>query len=99
MIRDLQVDGALVIRTGNDSHVTVNGLRVQNKGWELQELDPNVEYPEHVRIRGYTMKRHETAEYIVNEPGHFVIDKSGEVKKISPVDDDDDVPNDTDLES
>ena len=80
-IKDLQVDGALVIRTGEDSHVTVDGLSVKNKGWELQELDPEKVYPEHVRIRGYTMTKHETREYIINDPGNFVIDESGEVKR------------------
>jgi UDP-sugar pyrophosphorylase len=81
-VKNLQVDGALVIRAGPDSHVTVDGLSVANKGWSLQELDPAVEYPEHVRIRGYTMDKHETAEYIITEPGHFVIDSSGQVQKV-----------------
>lgn len=81
-VKNLQVDGALIIRASPDSHVTVDGLVVSNKGWALQELDPNVEYPEHVSIRGYTMVRHETAEFIVTEPGNFVIDASGEVRKV-----------------
>jgi UDP-sugar pyrophosphorylase len=81
-LKNLSVDGALVIRTGEDSHVTVDGLSVQNKGWELEELDPNEDYPEHVRIRGYTMKKHESAEYLIDEPGHFIIGESGEVRKV-----------------
>lgn len=82
IIKNLQVDGALVIRAGEESHVTVDGLGVVNAGWELEELDPSKDYPEHVRIRGYTMKKHETCEYIINDPGHFVIDASGAVRKI-----------------
>jgi UDP-sugar pyrophosphorylase len=81
-IKSLQVDGSLVIRTGEDSHVTVDGLVVKNKGWELKELDPSMEYPEHVRIRGYTMTKHETVEYLVDEPGTFLIDETGELKKL-----------------
>jgi len=81
-IKDLKVDGALIIRAGSDSHVTVDGLKVENAGWELEELDPNKDYPETVRIRGYTMNKKETQEYIINEPGNFVIDASGELKKI-----------------
>ena len=81
-IKNLQVDGALVIRTGEDTHVTVDGLSVKNAGWELVPLDPKQEYPEDVRIRGYTMKKTETAEYILNEPGEFVIDASGQVQKV-----------------
>jgi UDP-sugar pyrophosphorylase len=81
-LKDLQLDGALVIRVAPDAHVTVDGLKVQNKGWERQELDPSKVYPEHVRIRGYTMTRLETAEYIVSEPGYFVIDATGELTKV-----------------
>ena len=81
-IQNLDLDGALVIRTGNDTHLTIDGLKVENAGWELQELQDNVEYEESVRIRGYTMKKHETTEYIINEPGKFVIGKDGQVQKV-----------------
>ena len=81
-IKGLELDGALVIRAGQDSHVTVDGLKTTNAGWELQELDPQKDYPEHVRIRGYTMNKKESSEYIFDEPGNFVIDSSGKVTKV-----------------
>ncbi|KAL3943863.1 MAG: hypothetical protein SGBAC_002065 [Bacillariaceae sp.] len=81
-IKNLDLDGALVIRAGNDSHVTVDGLTVKNKGWELVENDPSKEYEETVAIRGYTMAKHDSQEYIINEPGNFVIGADGEVKKV-----------------
>jgi UDP-sugar pyrophosphorylase len=81
-LKGLKLDGALIIRTGDDSHVTVDGLIVQNEGCEFQELDPHTDYPETVRIRGYTMNKKEIREYIINEPGHFIIDASGEVRKL-----------------
>jgi UDP-sugar pyrophosphorylase len=81
-VKSMQVNGALVIRAGPESHVTVDGLIVENKGWELQELDPAQTYPEHVQIRGYTMVKHETVEFIINEPGNFVIDATGQVQKV-----------------
>ena len=81
-IKDLDLDGALIIRAGEDSHVTVDGLKVENKGWELIENDPENEYDETVAIRGYTMAKHETREYIINEPGNFVIGADGEVKRV-----------------
>ena len=81
-IKNMEVDGALVIRCGEGTHVTVDGLKVNNKGWELEELDPSKEYDETVRIRGYTMNKMETAEYILNEPGNFVIGADGEAKKV-----------------
>jgi len=81
-IKNLDLDGALVIKTGDDTHVTVDGLKVQNKGWELVENEAGKDYPETVAIRGYTMAKHETKEYILNEPGSFVIGPDGEVSKI-----------------
>jgi UDP-sugar pyrophosphorylase len=81
-IKNLDLDGALVIRAGDQTHVTVDGLKVCNKGWELEENKPGKDYPETVSIRGYTMAKHETKEYILHEPGAFVIGEDGEVKKI-----------------
>ncbi len=81
-IKNLDLDGALVIRTGDDTHVTVDGLKVQNKGWELAENDPDKEYDESVAIRGYTMTKHEAKEYLIYEPGNFVIGEDGEVKRV-----------------
>ena len=85
-IDGLSLDGALVIRSGDDTHVTVKNLRVENKGWELTELlDGDMSsssIPEAVRIRGYTMTKHETAEYLLYEPGQFVIESDGQVRKV-----------------
>lgn len=81
-IKNMEVDGALVIRCGEDTHVTVDGLKVNNKGWELQELDPDKQYLETIAIRGYTMEKYETAEFILNEPGKYVIGADGEAKKV-----------------
>mmetsp|Transcript_17097 Transcript_17097/g.39069 ORF Transcript_17097/g.39069 Transcript_17097/m.39069 type:complete len:705 (-) Transcript_17097:118-2232(-) len=81
-IQNLDLDGALVIKAGDETHVTVDGLRVENKGWELVENEAGADYPETVAIRGYTMAKHETKEYILNEPGSFVIGADGEVKQI-----------------
>lgn len=81
-IKNLEVDGALVIRTGEDSHVTVDGLKVVNKGWDIVPNDPSKKYDEAVAIRGYTMEKHETVEYLINEPGKFVIGADGKVMKV-----------------
>jgi UDP-sugar pyrophosphorylase len=81
-IKNLDLDGALVIRTGDDTHVSVDGLKVQNKGWELKENEAGTEYPETVAIRGYTMTKHETREYLLYEDGSYVIGEDGEVRKI-----------------
>lgn len=81
-IKNLDVDGALIIRAGDDTHVTVDGLKVRNQGWTLVENDPSMEYEETVAIRGYTMDKKETTEYILHEPGKFIIGADGEVTKV-----------------
>jgi UDP-sugar pyrophosphorylase len=82
-IQNLDLDGALVIRAGKDTFVSVDGLKVRNKGWSLVENDPNKKYPETVSIRGYTMDKAETAEYFLDQAGSFVIGEDGQVKKVA----------------
>lgn len=81
-VKNLDLDGALVIRTGPDCHVTVDGLKVQNKGWELEEIPEGADVPETVAIRGYTMVKHESKEILIYEPGKYIVDKDGEVQKL-----------------
>jgi UDP-sugar pyrophosphorylase len=81
-IKNLDLDGSLVIRAGEDTHVTVDGLTVKNEGWELVPNDPSQEYDESVAIRGYTMAKKETKEYDLKEPGNFVIGADGEVTRV-----------------
>ena len=78
----MEIDGALVIRCGEDTHVTVDGLKVENKGWVLEELNSSKDYEENVSIRGYTMDKQETAEYLLYEPGTYVIEADGVAKKV-----------------
>jgi len=82
-LNNLQLDGALVIKASYGCKVMVDGLKIQNKGWELVEL-PNDDdsIPEEVSIRGYTMEKYETAEYIITEPGNYVIGEDGILNKM-----------------
>jgi UDP-sugar pyrophosphorylase len=82
-IQNLDLDGALVIRAGKDTFVAVDGLKIRNKGWSLIENDPNKKYPEAVSIRGYTMAKVQTAEYLLDEGGSFFIGEDGQVKKVA----------------
>ena len=81
-IKNLDLDGSLVIRTGHDCDVTVDGLVVRNKGYDLEEVPEGASVPEEVAIRGYTMKKNEVMEIIINEPGKYHIGVDGEVKKL-----------------
>lgn len=81
-VKNLDLDGALVIRTGHDCDVTVDGLVVRNKGYDVEEIPDGAEVPEEVAIRGYTMKKDEVMEIIINEPGKYHIGADGEVTSI-----------------
>mmetsp|Transcript_5001 Transcript_5001/g.7584 ORF Transcript_5001/g.7584 Transcript_5001/m.7584 type:complete len:706 (+) Transcript_5001:201-2318(+) len=81
-VKNLDLDGALVIRAGPECDVTVDGLSVQNKGWELEELPKDVDVAETVAIRGYTMAKHESTEILITEPGKFFVGKDGVVQKL-----------------
>jgi UDP-sugar pyrophosphorylase len=81
-IKDLDLDGALLIQVCDGAKVTIDGLIVQNKGWELQEIPDGADVPESVSIRGYTMVKHETAEYNISEPGNYSIGSDGLCRKL-----------------
>ena len=82
-VKNLDLDGALVIRAGHGCEVEVDGLVVRNKGWEKVEVPEGADVPEVVAIRGYTMEKHESMEIIINEPGKYKILQDGSVEKLN----------------
>jgi len=83
MVRNLDLDGALVVKAGAGCEIELDGLEVTNKGWEMVEIgsdEKNVE--EKVAIRGYRMIKHETLELSVEAPGKYKVGKDGTVKKL-----------------
>jgi UDP-sugar pyrophosphorylase len=82
-IKNLDLDGALVIRTGQDCNVTIDGLVVHNKGYEFVEVDRSGGgIPEEVAIRGYTIKKHEVMEILITEPGTYNVGSDGTIVKV-----------------
>lgn len=81
-VKNLDLDGALVIRTGHDCDVTVDGLVVRNKGFGVEEIPKDADVPEEVAIRGYTLNKHEVMEIIINQPGKYHVGSDGEIKKL-----------------
>jgi UDP-sugar pyrophosphorylase len=84
-VKNLELDGALVIRAEQGCHVTVDGLKVQNAGWEFVKIPDGAnldDIPESVHIRGYTIDRKESKEYHISEPGKYHIGADGELKKL-----------------
>ncbi|XP_004290921.1 PREDICTED: UDP-sugar pyrophosphorylase [Fragaria vesca subsp. vesca] len=59
-VKDLSLDGALVIDVADDKEVKVEGS-VQNKGWILENVDyKDTSVPEELRIRGFRINKIET---------------------------------------
>jgi UDP-sugar pyrophosphorylase len=50
-INSLDLDGALVVDTAPEAHLTIDGLRVQNAGWKWQALKPDKPMTEEQFIR------------------------------------------------
>jgi UDP-sugar pyrophosphorylase len=82
-VKNLQLDGALVIKTGHDCIVEVDGLVVENKGFKLKEIPEGADVPETVSIRGYTMDQNEVLEIVITEPGTYKIGPDGVVNKVA----------------
>lgn len=82
VIKNLDLDGALVIKTANGCDVTVDGLVVKNKGIQLVEIPDGKEVDEVVAIRGYTMNKEEVKEIIIDEPGKYIVEGDGVVRKL-----------------
>ena len=81
-VKNLDLDGALIIRSSPECEVEVNGLVVRNKGYQLEEIPEGADVEEAVSIRGYTMAKHDAMEIIIKEPGKYSIGRDGIVKKI-----------------
>jgi len=78
-----EIIGALVIRAGPECDVTVDGLSVQNKGWDLEELPEDADVAETVAIRGYTMTKHESTEILITgNLAKYVVGKDVLVEKL-----------------
>ncbi|KAJ6709307.1 UDP- GLUCOSE PYROPHOSPHORYLASE [Salix koriyanagi] len=70
-VKDLFLDGALMIDSIDEAEVKVGGS-VQNKGWILEKVDyKDTSVPEEIRIRGFRFKKIEQLEKHCTEPGKF----------------------------
>jgi UDP-sugar pyrophosphorylase len=69
----LDLDGALVIKACPGASVTVKSLTVKNRGHEITPLAHPEDQPEWIRIRGFTISRHETVTIEIGTPGEHII--------------------------
>uniref|UniRef100_A0A061SAF4 UTP-monosaccharide-1-phosphate uridylyltransferase n=1 Tax=Tetraselmis sp. GSL018 TaxID=582737 RepID=A0A061SAF4_9CHLO len=72
-IESLKVDGAFVLRAVPGAEVVISNLTVTNKGWVWQALEEGEEAPEHLKIRGFRIVKHETLHLEFKHPGKYVV--------------------------
>jgi len=82
VLKDVHLDGALIVKADPGCHVEIEGLRVVNRGFELCEIPEGAVVDETVRIRGYTCQKHEAMEFTVTEPGRYHIGSDGVLTKM-----------------
>mmetsp|Transcript_8573 Transcript_8573/g.25264 ORF Transcript_8573/g.25264 Transcript_8573/m.25264 type:complete len:657 (-) Transcript_8573:608-2578(-) len=54
-LKNLELDGALVLKPCGKTVVKIDGLRESNKGWELVPLEKGEKAPEEIAMRGYKL--------------------------------------------
>lgn len=72
-IDGLELDGTLIIRSVPEAHVHFENFKIENKGWEFQELEDSETEPEVLRIRGYKLLKHEQCLLEYNEAGSYSV--------------------------
>uniref|UniRef100_A0A383VCY8 UTP-monosaccharide-1-phosphate uridylyltransferase n=1 Tax=Tetradesmus obliquus TaxID=3088 RepID=A0A383VCY8_TETOB len=72
-VKNLRVDGALVVRAVPGAKVVLDGLTVSNQGWSwtpIEKVDsPTLEEA----IRGFRVIRNETLELVFDQPGDYIV--------------------------
>jgi UDP-sugar pyrophosphorylase len=70
-LKNVEVDGALVIKACEGAEVIVDGLKVTNKGWQWKPTGKGA--PEVDALAGFVVKKNETAEYVFDKPGKYTL--------------------------
>lgn len=82
VVKNLDLDGALVIRCHPEAELEIDGLVVKNKGYVLEEIPEGADVDETVSIRGYTIEKTESMEIIIDGPGKFYVGSDGTVEML-----------------
>ena len=70
-LKNVEVDGALVIKACEGAEVVVDGLKVTNKGWQWKPTGKGA--AEVDALAGFVVKKNETAEYVFDKPGKYTL--------------------------
>jgi hypothetical protein len=68
------VNGAFVLQAGPGAQVAVKDMRVDNQGWEWQELGEGAaSEPEELRIRGFRVIKRAATKYMFGQAGQYTL--------------------------
>jgi UDP-sugar pyrophosphorylase len=75
-LKNVEVDGTLIIKACEGAKVTVDGLKVKNKGWTWKATGKglgSMRVREVDALRGFIVKKDEEQEFIFDKPGQYSI--------------------------
>ena len=75
-LKNVEIDGTLVIKACEGAEVVVDGLKVKNKGWEWKPIGKgggSMRIREVDALRGFTVKKDQEAEYTFDKPGKYTL--------------------------
>ena len=68
-LKNVEVEGTLIIKACEGAQVTVDGLKVNNKGWQFKAVGKKA--PEIDALRGFVVQKNQQAEYTFDKPGTY----------------------------
>ncbi|KAI5068323.1 hypothetical protein GOP47_0016668 [Adiantum capillus-veneris] len=72
VLDDVNVNGTLVVSAVEDAKVKLHSWRVENSGWVIESVNhKDTNFPEEVRLRGFTIKRLDQEVINIEEAGNF----------------------------
>lgn len=73
VFKSLNLDGTLLIRAIPGAFVEIDNLTIHNAGWSFTEITDEKAVDQKYAVRGYTLSQKETASFVFDTTGTFVL--------------------------
>jgi len=86
-LKNVHVDGCLIVRAAKGAKVKLENISIKNSGWEFVALSEEEELtvPEEIKIRGFKVVKHSSVCYEHPEAGEFLHDGSSGEEGVAQV--------------
>jgi UDP-sugar pyrophosphorylase len=87
-LENVDIDGALILKTHPEAYVTLKDLKISNSSWDFVELteeemnDPQT--PQYLKIRGYKVVKRAQDIINITAPGRYYVEKNQDKLKVVP---------------